>query len=359
MLNKLSLLRNKIDILDIKLLDILSKRLKLVKKIGVIKNKYGLPIYVPEREKHIIYLRKKEAKKKGISPKFVEDILYRIINESYCYEKTKKFKKIKPNFTEILIISHNEKISYLFKEMLTITGYDIKYIKEKDININNINNLFKNIGMIILDISKHFFKKFIKKLLLLPKNCILIDLSPIKEISIPKILKIYQGPVLGLYYFFDYQKNFLFKESIICCYGRKKKYYHWFLKQIKIWGLKIKFMDIIEHDQYVFFVESLKYFFTLIYSTFLIKTKISFNKLLTLSKPISDLNIFILKNFFLKNPQLYINLITDSKNNIANIKKYLDYINNLSFLIDKKKKVKIINIFNKINNLLKNNNLIF
>ncbi|QJC36662.1 bifunctional chorismate mutase/prephenate dehydrogenase [Enterobacteriaceae endosymbiont of Donacia simplex] len=354
MLNKLNLLRDKIDILDIKLLDILSKRLELVKKIGLIKNKYGLPIYVPEREKYIISLRKKEAKKKGISPNFIKDILYRIINESYFYEKTKKFKKIKPNFTEILIISHNKKISYLFKKMLTITGYNIKYIKEKNLNLNNINYLFKNIGMIILDISKSFFEKFVNKLFLLPKNCILIDLSPIKEISITKILKIYKGPVLGLYYFFDYQKNFLFKESIIYCYGRKKKYYLWFLKQIEIWGLKIEYMNLIEHDQYVFFIESLKYFFTLIYSTFLIKTKISFNKILTLYKPISYLNVFILKNFFLKNPELYINLITDSKNNIENIQKHLDYINNLSFLINEKKRIKIINIFNKINNLLIN-----
>ncbi|QJC34256.1 bifunctional chorismate mutase/prephenate dehydrogenase [Enterobacteriaceae endosymbiont of Donacia cinerea] len=352
MLNKLSLLRNKIDLLDIKLLEILSKRLELVKKIGLIKNQYGLPIYVPEREKYIIDLKKKEAKKKGISPNFIEDIFHRVIKESYYYEKIKKFKKIKPDFTEILIISHDKKISYLFKNMLTITGYNIKYIKEKNLNINNINYLFKNIGMLILDISKNFFEKFIKKLFLLPKNCILIDLSPIKEISIKKILKIYKGPVLGLYYFFDYQKNFLFKESIIYCDGRKKKYYYWFLKQIEIWGLKIEYMSVIEHDQYVFFIESLKYFFTLIYSTFLIKKKISFNKVLTLFKPISYLNIFILKNFFLENPQLYINLITDSKNNIENIKKHLDYINNLSFVIDKKKKIKIINIFNKIKNLL-------
>ncbi|QJC38706.1 bifunctional chorismate mutase/prephenate dehydrogenase [Enterobacteriaceae endosymbiont of Donacia fulgens] len=352
MLNKLNLLRKEIDILDLKLLNILSKRLKLVKKIGLIKNKYGLSLYVPQREKYIINLKKKEAKKIGISPNFIEDIFYRIFNESYSYEKIKIFKKVKPNFPKILIISHNKKISILFKEMLTITGYDVNYIEEKKININNIIYLFKNIGMIILDISKFFFEKLIKKLYFLPKNCILIDLSPIKEIFMIKILKIYKGPVLGLYYLFNYQKNFLFKESIIYCYGHKEKSYVWFLKQIEIWGLKIKHMNIIEHDKYIFFIESLKYFFTLIYSIFLKKTKISLNKVYILSKPIYYLNSLILKNFFLTNPKLYFNLIENSPNNIKKIKKYFDHINELIILIDEDKKTKIIDIFNKIKKLL-------
>ncbi|QJC38287.1 bifunctional chorismate mutase/prephenate dehydrogenase [Enterobacteriaceae endosymbiont of Donacia marginata] len=352
MLNKLNLLRNEIDILDLKLLNIISERLKLVKQIGLIKNKHGLPLYVPERERYIINLKKKEAKKKGMSPNFIEDIFYRIINESYSYEKIKIFKKIKPNFSKILIISHHKKISILFKKMLTITEYNVNYIEEKKINIDNITSLFENIGMIILDISKFFFKKLIKKLCLLPKNCILVDLSPIKEIFMTKILKIYKGPVLGLYYLFNYQENYLFKETIIYCYGRKEKYYSWFLKQIETWGLQIKHMNIIEHDKYIFFIESLKYFFTLIYGIFLKKTKISLNEVCILSKPIYYLNSLILKNFFSTNPKLYFYLIENSQNNTKKVKKYLDYINNLVILIDKDKKMKIIDIFNKIKKLL-------
>ncbi|QJC35848.1 bifunctional chorismate mutase/prephenate dehydrogenase [Enterobacteriaceae endosymbiont of Donacia sparganii] len=354
MLNKINLLRNKIDVLDLELLDILVKRLKIVKKIGLIKNKYGLPIYVPKREKDIINLKREEAKKKGISPDFIEDILYLIMNESCLHEQLKTFKKLKPDFSKILIIS-NSKIGLLFKKMLTMTGYDIKYIKEENLNINNdINSIFVNVKMIIIDISKFFFKKLIKKLFLLPKNCILIDLSPIKEISIKKILEVYKGPVLGLYPLFNYQKNIL-KESIIYCHGRKKKKYDWFLKQMEIWGLKIHYMTLIEHDKYIFFIESLKYFFTLIYTTFLIKTKISLDKILVLSKPIYYLNLFILEIFSSQNQLLYINLISESENNTENIKKYLDYINNLMILIDENKIIEIKNIFNKIKDLLKDN----
>ncbi|QJC34660.1 bifunctional chorismate mutase/prephenate dehydrogenase [Enterobacteriaceae endosymbiont of Donacia crassipes] len=354
MLNKINLLRNQIDALDIQLLNILKKRLNLVKQIGLIKYKNGLPICFPEREKNIIKLRRQEAKQKGISPDFIEDILYRIISESYLHEKNKIFKNLQPNFPTILIISNN-KIGSFFQKMLILTGYNINYMEEKNLNINNIDSIFMDIGMIIIDVSISFLKKIIKKLLILPKNCILVDLSSTKQISFKLILKIYKGPVLGLYPLFNIKKNFFLKESIMYCHGHNKKLYFWFLKQIKVWGITIYNIDVIKHDQYLFFIESLKYFFVFTYITLLSENKISLSKISILSQPIHDLNLFILKNFFIYDIQLYINLILKFKNNKEKIKKYLICINNLFFLIKNNKINKIENIFKKIQNLLKNN----
>ncbi|QJC35436.1 bifunctional chorismate mutase/prephenate dehydrogenase [Enterobacteriaceae endosymbiont of Donacia proxima] len=354
MLNKIDLLRNQIDILDIDLLNLLKKRLNLVKQIGLIKYKNGLPIYFPEREKKIIELRRKEAEQIGISPDFIEDILSRIINESYLHEKNKIFKNLQPYLSTILIISNN-KIGSFFKKMLILTGYNIHYVKEKNLDLNNIHSIFMNIGMIIINVSIPFLRKIIKKLLILPKNCILVDLSPIKQISFEIILPIYKGPVLGLYPLFNIKKKIFLKEFIMYCHGRNKEFYLWFLKQIEIWGIKINNIDIIKHDQYIFFIESLKYFFVLTYTTLLFNNKISLNEIFILSKPIYDLNFFIFKNFFIYDPQLYTNLILKFKNNKESIKKYLNSINNLFFLIKNNKINKIKNIFKNIQNLLINN----
>ncbi|QJC33844.1 bifunctional chorismate mutase/prephenate dehydrogenase [Enterobacteriaceae endosymbiont of Donacia provostii] len=353
MINQINLLRNQIDILDKELLNILKKRIDLVKKIGLIKYKNGLPIYIPEREKNIITLRKKEAIKKGISPDFIEDILYRIINESYVHEKTKIFKNIKPDFPKILIISNN-KIGNFFKKMLILTGYSIHYIKEKNLNINNdINHIFNNIGMVIINVSIYCLKKIVKKLLILPKNCIIIDLSPMKKISFNMILKIYKGPVLGLYPLFNIKKNFFLKESIMYLHGRNKTIYSWFLKQIKVWGISIYNINIIKHDQYIFFIESLKYFLVFTYINLFTINKISLNEISILSKSINDLHLFIFNNFFIDNKELYRNILLQFKNNKKNIKKYLNFINHLFFLIKNNKLDKIKNIFTKIKNEFK------
>ncbi|QJC33028.1 chorismate mutase [Enterobacteriaceae endosymbiont of Donacia semicuprea] len=348
MLKKLIILRDKIDILDKKLLEIINKRLILVKKIGVIKNNHELPIYDPEREKYIIKIKRKEAKKKGISPDLIEKILYCIINESYLHEQKQNFKKLNSNISNILIISNN-KMGHFFKKMLIMSNYNIIIIELENFEVyNNISNLFLNICMVIIsiDISIPYFDILIYKLKKLPKNCIIIIISSIENILIKKISKIHKGPILGLYPLFDLKNTILIKKSILCCFIHKSKSYIWFLKQMEIWGLKIKNINIIKYDQF-FFLKSLQYFSTLIiYNIFLLKKNEKLEKQLSLlSIPFYDLNLFPLKKNFLKDLKSYINTILFSSNNKKNIRKYLNHMNNIINLIQKKKIKKIINIF--------------
>ncbi|QJC32626.1 chorismate mutase [Enterobacteriaceae endosymbiont of Donacia dentata] len=345
MLKKLVILRNKIDILDTKLLEIITKRLILVKKIGEIKNKYKLPIYVPEREKYIIQIKRKEAIDKGISPDLIEKILYCIINESYIYEQKKKFKKINFNILRILIISNN-KMGSFFQKMLIMSDYNVFFIKLENFKFNIKNLLYTDVVIISIDITKSYFNKLINILKKLPKNCILIILSSIENILINKISKIYLGPILCLYPLFDSKNIVLIKKSILCCFINKPKYYIWFIKQMEIWGLKIKNINITQYNHFLF-LKSLQYFSTLIiYNLFLLKKKKPLKKQLSLlSIPFDNLNFFPLKNFFLKDLKLYINTISFSKNNKKNIKKYLNYMNNIVNLIKKRKIEEIINIF--------------
>jgi chorismate mutase / prephenate dehydratase len=57
-------LRNKLDVLDDKLLDLLNERMELVHQVGVLKANSGGAIYRPEREKEII--KRLEARNKGL-----------------------------------------------------------------------------------------------------------------------------------------------------------------------------------------------------------------------------------------------------------------------------------------------------
>ncbi|WP_281951364.1 prephenate dehydratase [Nitrosophilus kaiyonis] len=53
-------LRKKIDSIDDEILELLNKRMEIVKKVGELKNKTGAPIYRPEREQEILNRLKKE-----------------------------------------------------------------------------------------------------------------------------------------------------------------------------------------------------------------------------------------------------------------------------------------------------------
>ena len=80
---QLSELRHGIDELDTQLIDILAKRAELTSKVGEVKAKTGMPIYVPEREAQMLEARQEQAAERGVSGSLIEDLMRRIMRESY------------------------------------------------------------------------------------------------------------------------------------------------------------------------------------------------------------------------------------------------------------------------------------
>lgn len=62
MVAELTALRDQIDEVDKELLNLLAKRLELVAEVGEVKSRFGLPIYVPEREASMLASRRARLK---------------------------------------------------------------------------------------------------------------------------------------------------------------------------------------------------------------------------------------------------------------------------------------------------------
>jgi chorismate mutase/prephenate dehydrogenase len=92
MVAELTALRDQIDEVDKALLELLARRMSLVAEVGEVKSQYGLPIYVPEREASMLASRRQEAEALGVSPDLIEDVLRRVMRESYSSENDKGFK---------------------------------------------------------------------------------------------------------------------------------------------------------------------------------------------------------------------------------------------------------------------------
>lgn len=92
--DKINKLREEIDKLDEFLVYLLFKRLELVEKIGELKKKYNIPLYVPEREKEIIKKCIEFSKNFNLSNKFIELIFKTVFNESKLIEQNVLLKNI-------------------------------------------------------------------------------------------------------------------------------------------------------------------------------------------------------------------------------------------------------------------------
>jgi chorismate mutase/prephenate dehydratase len=78
-LSQIERIRGKIDEIDVNILKLLEKRIKLSKQLGAIKKKAGTPIHDRARERQILLNVIKQASQAGISPSEVESIFREII----------------------------------------------------------------------------------------------------------------------------------------------------------------------------------------------------------------------------------------------------------------------------------------
>lgn len=80
--DELSTLRSEIDALDTELLDVLSRRMNVVRRIGDLKRRKGIAVVQPERYSKMVQERTAAAVDRGLDPDFVQGILAAIHEES-------------------------------------------------------------------------------------------------------------------------------------------------------------------------------------------------------------------------------------------------------------------------------------
>lgn len=345
-MEELNFLRNEIDKIDQDLLNLLSKRFLLVSKIGEIKSRLGLLIYDLKREEKVVSCRRTEATVLGISSDFVEDLLRRIIRESYCNENEKGFKKLRPDLRSIVIIGGRGQMGQFFLKMLTLSGYTVKILDKNDWTCAE--SILKNVEVVFVSVPICLVASVIKQLPCLPDDCVVVDLSSIKKVSLQVILDFHRGPVLGLHPMFSPDIGNMIKQVIIYCNGRYPDSYQWLLKQIQLWGAKLYCCSSVEHDRYMSFIQGLSHFVTFITGYHLYKENIDLNKILSFSSPMFRLEMIKIGRFFNQNPHLYADIIMESKENIFLIKRYYKRLIKIFMLLEQNDKKEFIKQFKKI-----------
>lgn len=178
MVAELTALRDQIDEVDKALLNLLAKRLELVAEVGEVKSRFGLPIYVPEREASMLASRRAEAEALGVPPDLIEDVLRRVMRESYSSENDKGFKTLCPSLRPVVIVGGGGQMGRLFEKMLTLSGYQVRILEQHD--WDRAADIVADAGMVIVSVPIHVTEQVIGKLPPLPKDCILVDLASVK-----------------------------------------------------------------------------------------------------------------------------------------------------------------------------------
>ncbi len=343
---ELNELRDQIDLVDKQMVDLLAQRLALVEKVGEVKSKHGLPIYVPEREATMLASRREEAEKQGVPPQLIEDILRRTMRESYTSEKDSGFKCLNPDLGTVVIVGGHGQLGGLFARMFRLSGYEVKILGSQDWARSD--DLLEGAGLVVVTVPIHLTEQVIAKLNNLPENCILCDLTSIKSKPLNAMLEAHSGPVVGLHPMFGPDVPSLAKQVVVYCNGRGKETYQWLLDQIEIWGGSLRNCEAEEHDHGMTLIQALRHFTSFAYGLHLCGENPNINNLLQLSSPIYRLELAMVGRLFAQDPNLYADIILSSDENIDMIRRFHQSFGDALVILEGGNKQAFVESFEKV-----------
>jgi len=344
----LTKLRDQIDAVDQQIIDLLAERLRLVGEVGEVKTKHGLPIYVPEREAAMLAKRREEAEKKGVPANLIEDILRRTMRESYASENETGFKTVNPDMKRIVIIGGNGLLGQRFVEMFKLSGYDVDILGRS--NWDQAEAICSKAGLVIVGSPIDVTVDVIKQLTFLPEDCILTDITSIKDSPLTEMLAVHKGPVVGLHPMFGPDISSFAKQVIVYCDGRDPEKYQWLIDQMKIWGAHLYSVAAPTHDQSMTLIQALRHFTSFVYGVHLQQVDADLEQLLDLSSPIYRLELAMVGRLFAQEPALYADIILSQKSNLTMIKQYHKHFADAIELLEANNREEFIDRFKSVTN---------
>lgn len=347
MTNPLAPIRDQIDHVDQQLIQLLAQRLSLVADVGKIKLEHGLPLYAPDREAAMIAARRQEAEKQGIPADLIEDVLRRVMRESYISEHRHGFKATNPAIQHIVVVGGKGKLGGLFARMFACSGYQVTSLDQAD--WAQAASILEPAQLVLVCVPIDKTLAVLEKLEpYLHEEMILADLTSVKAEPLAKMLAVHRGAVVGLHPMFGPDIASFAKQVVACCHGRFAERYQWLLDQIRLWGATLEVIDAQEHDKAMTYIQALRHFSTFAYGLHLSQQPVKLSQLLALSSPIYRLELAMIGRLFAQDGALYADIIADKPENLAVIEALKQSFEQGLALFKNQDKAGFIRAFNEV-----------
>ncbi|GLX79295.1 T-protein [Thalassotalea insulae] len=317
---ELTLLRDQIDDIDSQLVKLLVKRLAVTTKVGALKSKVGMPIYAPEREAQLLASRREQAKTLGVCPDLIEDILRRLMRDSYVSQDASGYRCVNSECRKVVIVGGAGQLGQIFVDLFQRSSYQVATLEQADWPQSD--KILADASVVIVAVPIRITANIIQQLKHLPQDCILADITSIKESPVYEMMKVHTGPVVGLHPMFGPDVSSLIKQTIIVCQGRQAEQYQWLLEQFQVWGAKIYPIEASTHDRAMSMVQVMRHFSTIAYGYHLMTEGADIAQLVEMSSPIYRLELIMVGRLFAQDPILYTDIIFSNQDNIGMMKRF-------------------------------------
>lgn len=337
-------LRSQIDAIDSQLVELLAARAKVTAEVGRVKQQYALPLYVPERELSLLRARREQAEQAGVSAELVEDVLRRVMRESYQTQES-GFVCCRSGGGKVVIVGGAGALGQRFASLFIRSGFAVSVLETAD--WPNAAMIVADAALVLIAVPIHATLQVISQLPTLPADCILADLTSVKSAPLQTMLLQHRGPVLGLHPMFGPDISNIVKQVVVVCHGRNAEQYQWLLQQFKVWGAVLSEKTAEQHDELMQLIQAMRHFSSLVYGVHLAEEHADLAQLLELSSPIYRLELAMVGRLFAQNAELYADIMLSSVAVTGLLQRYQHRFNQLSHLLAARDKAGLMAEFAK------------
>lgn len=341
---ELAPLRQQIDAIDTQLVQLLAARAKVTAQVGQVKQQYALPLYVPEREKALLEARRAQAEIVGVSPELVEDVLRRVMRESYSTQET-GFVCCREGGGKVVVVGGRGALGQRFVSLFQRSGFVVSVLEQPD--WPRAAEICADASLVLLAVPIAVTEQVIRQLPTLPADCVLADITSIKAAPLAAMLQQHSGPVLGLHPMFGPDISNIVKQVVVVCHGRATEQYQWLLQQFSVWGAVLTEKTAQQHDELMQLIQAMRHFSSLVYGVHLAEEHADLSQLLELSSPIYRLELAMVGRLFAQNAELYADIMLSSVTVTGLLQRYQHRFNQLSHLLAARDKAGLMAEFAK------------
>jgi chorismate mutase/prephenate dehydrogenase len=315
-ISDLAKLRDGIDECDAQLVALLARRNAITQKIGAIKQQTGAPLHAPEREAALLTARREEAVKQGVSPELVEDILRRMMREAYQNQQA-KLACAQPTLSPIVIVGGQGAMGQLFAQQFIRSGYDVRVL-DKDQQAD-AQHILQGAKLVMISVPINAFERVVKALPKLDDDCLLVDITSVKQAPLKALKAVHTGPVVGLHPMFGPDISHWVKQTVVVCEGREHQAAQGLLSQLQVWGCQLVELDAKKHDEAMQIIQVMRHLTTFVYGQFLAKQGHTLEELRSCSSPIYQLELMMVGRLFAQSPELYSDIMLAQFENVEGL----------------------------------------
>ncbi|CAH9050437.1 T-protein [Pseudoalteromonas sp. CIP111854] len=309
-------LRQGIDACDTELVNLLAKRRALTEQVGIIKQQAGAPLHAPEREAELITSRREQAQILNVNPDLVEDILRRMMREAYENQQG-KLSCAAPHLSPVVIVGGKGAMGQLFAKQFERSGYEVRILDKNE--QPHAKEILADAKLVMISVPINAIETIVQNLPPIPKECVLVDITSVKQQPLKVLLDKHSGPVVGLHPMFGPDISHWVKQTIVVCEGRFHEQCIGLLQQLNIWGSQLVEMDAKKHDQAMQIIQVMRHLTTFVYGQFLAKQCHSLKELRSCSSPIYQLELMMVGRLFAQSPELYSDIMLAQFNDVEGL----------------------------------------